>query len=366
MTITRKTKTILLLCTCGVGIICFVAYNVVQLMNTFSDKEKENQSSVLFSLTSEDQTKPQVSEQTPTSDYELLRSKQKPYVEGQQRLQEQDSKKQASVSFSSIFTQQSKKTEQPATTNYRPRNSADETLDMLLPKSEEVRPNLLGATKPSQRRKQSYSTDPEYEELEEDIQSFYSPKRSESAKPKASAKDQTSDAPLSDLERKRRALQDGFQIGTNNQTQMSNSNMIPVATRGDQEVASGQSIKLRVLEDCRYNGIDIPRNTILNGRVSVAGSNRLAIAVTTIRVRQQTYSVELHGYDMYGQNGLPLTIDKGKSIGSEEIGDAVEDIARETVGRTTLGKILTGSFGALRREGKRTIIVLDAQKLILK
>lgn len=352
---TRKTKTILFISICGAGIIGFVAYNVVQLMNSFSDKKDHQSSAVLFSLTSEDLTKPQVPENNPASDYEQLRLKQKPYVDGQQRLQEQDTKKQqAAVSFSSIFQQQDGKKKAASSISTR-RNSADEALDQLLTKSDR---------KTSQPRKESYTADQKaYQSLEEDIQSFYSPKRSVSAQ----SSETKSEAPVSDLERKRRALEDGFQI-TNSQSaqQLQNSNIIRVATRGNQEVASGQSIKLRVLDHCRYNGIDIPRNTIIDGRVSIANSNRLSVTVTAIRTGQQTHSVELHGYDLYGQAGLPLTIDKGKSIGSEEIGDAVENIARQTVGQSRVGQIVTGTFGALRREGKKTIVVLDAQKLILK
>lgn len=368
---TSKKKTILLIVAVCAMIIGFVTYNVIKLVNTFSDDEKETTSSdISFSLTSPNTS--ELDARNPVdpsklSDRELLESKQKPYIEGQQRMEmEQNPKNQPTVSFSSIFSQKDAQNGTGAKiTGQRPSRS-EQTLDLVLPTGEDIKPDFTASRDKKIRRRSA--ADEAYADLEEDIQTFYhkDKKTAQRVNTKTQKEEETQDAPVSELERRRRALQNGFDINSDAQEHSTNSNSIIVAVRGDQEVSSGQSVKLRVLEACRFNGIDIPRNTILDGRVSVSGSNRLSVSVNAIRVKDQTHAVELKAYDMYGQSGLPLTVDKGKSIGTEEISDAVENVARRTIGRSTIGKIVTGSFGELRKEGKKTILILDAQKMILK
>lgn len=361
---TNKSKTIILIVLIGAVIVGFVTFNVIKLVDMFSDDEKNTHTSdIAFTLTDSEQDKKHLPENpTALSDRDLLLSKQKPYVQGQQQLEnEQNSKNQPTVSFSSIFSQQEKESETrkgSKSTNFR-RSNNDEISDWLLPSAEDIKPDLTG--KRGRKPPRQSSADKAYADLENDIQTFYN-KDNKTTRTRKETEPQ--EAPISDIERRRRALQNGFDI--NQAQKQSNNNAIIVAVRGNQEVSSGQSVKLRVLDACRYNNIDIPRNTILDGRVSVSGSNRLSISVNAIQVNQQTFSVELRAYDMYGQTGLPLTVDKGKSIGTEEVSDAVENVARQTIGRTTIGKIVTGSFGELRKDGKKTIIILDAQKLILK
>ena len=353
----RKVKIILIISLAGLALIGVIGYNVVQLMNTLSDNDEQQQSSsnIVFSLTSDTDTPTEEREiqDKPKSDYEELRNKQRNYTQGQAELSKPINN-QPVMSFSSIFQEQPQQTQQPAHNATRS-NTIDDELQTLLPSREELKPRLTTQTR----------TNSTYDDLEEDIQSFYgSGSSSKSTKPqKKHQEEEQPSSPESELQKRRRALQNGFTI--NQQETSSMATAIKAAIHGNQEVITGQSIKVRVLEGCIYNGIEIPRNTILDAQVSVS-RNRLALRVNAIQVKGQSYNVNLQGYDMYGQVGLPLTVDKAKNIGSEEITDAIEDVADDAIGRTTIGKIITGSFSSLRKEKERTIIVLDAQKLYLK
>ena len=352
---TRKVKIILIISLCGLALIGFIGYNVVQLMNTLSDDDEQKSSSnIVFSLTSDTTPteEPLKSQDKPKSDYEELRAKQRNYTQGQAELSKTNAN-QPVMSFSSIF-QESQSPKPQTQQNTSGSSAIDKELESLLPSREELKPRFSTKTKPTTR----------YDDLEEDIQSFYgSGSSSKSTQQKKHQEEEQPSSPESELQKRRRALQNGFTI--NQQETSSMATAIKAAIHGNQEIITGQSIKVRVLEGCTYNGIEIPKNTILDAQVSVS-KNRLSLRVNALQVKGQSYNVNLQGYDMYGQIGLPLTVDKAKNIGSEEITDAIEDVAESTIGRTTVGKIFTGSFSSLRKEKERTIIVLDAQKLYLK
>lgn len=353
---TRKVKIILIISLCGLALIGFIGYNVTQLMNTLSDDDEQKSSSnIVFSLTSDTTPteEPLKSQGKPRSDYEELRAKQRNYTQGQAELSRTNAN-QPVMSFSSIFQESQSPTRPQPQQNTSGSSTIDKELESLLPSREEHKPRLSTKTKPTTG----------YDDLEEDIQSFYGAgASSKSTKQKKHQEEEQPSSPESELQKRRRALQNGFTI--NQQETSSMATAIKAAIHGNQEIITGQSIKVRVLEGCTYNGIKIPRNTILDAQVSIS-RNRLALRVNAIQVKGESYNVNLQGYDMYGQVGLPLTVDKAKNIGSEEITDAIEDVADDAIGRTTIGKIITGSFSSIRKEKERTIIVLDAQKLYLK
>ena len=82
-------------------------------------------------------------------------------------------------------------------------------------------------------------------------------------------------------------------------------NTIAAVVAGDQTIANGQPVKLRLTEPMWVGTRQIPRNTILVGSGRLNGE-RLEIEISSIESYGSVFEVELQVYDSDGQEGINI------------------------------------------------------------
>lgn len=82
-------------------------------------------------------------------------------------------------------------------------------------------------------------------------------------------------------------------------------NTIAAVVAGDQTIANGQSVKLRLTEPMWVGSQLVPRNTVVVGEGRLQGE-RLEIVITSIESQGSVYEVELMVYDSDGQEGINI------------------------------------------------------------
>ena len=80
-------------------------------------------------------------------------------------------------------------------------------------------------------------------------------------------------------------------------------NTIKACVHGDQTITSGQSVRLRLLEDMRVGRYVLPRNTLITGEGSIKGE-RLDIEILQVEYNGTIIPVELTVHDNDGQAGI--------------------------------------------------------------
>lgn len=80
-------------------------------------------------------------------------------------------------------------------------------------------------------------------------------------------------------------------------------NTIKACVHGDQTIISGQSVRLRLLEDMRVGKYVLPRNTLITGEGSIKGE-RLDIEILQAEYNGTIIPVELTVHDNDGQAGI--------------------------------------------------------------
>ena len=80
-------------------------------------------------------------------------------------------------------------------------------------------------------------------------------------------------------------------------------NTIKACVHGDQTIISGQSVRLRLLEDMRVGRYVLPRNTLITGEGSIKGE-RLDIEILQVEYNGTIIPVELTVHDNDGQAGI--------------------------------------------------------------
>ena len=104
----------------------------------------------------------------------------------------------------------------------------------------------------------------------------------------------------------------------------------------DEKVKSGQRITVRLLEDLVIGGVHIPRNTHLQGVVSI--SDRLGIAITSLDMGGRIITFHFEAYDTDG----------GKGIYCSDISDAAKKAADQ--GLSTSSSALSSRLGKVARD----------------
>ena len=104
----------------------------------------------------------------------------------------------------------------------------------------------------------------------------------------------------------------------------------------DEKVRSGQRISVRLLEDLVIGGVHIPRNTHLQGVVSI--SDRLGIAITSLDMGGRIITFHFEAYDTDG----------GKGIYCSDISDAAKKAADQ--GLSTISSALSSRLGKVARD----------------
>ena len=93
-------------------------------------------------------------------------------------------------------------------------------------------------------------------------------------------------------------------------------NTIKACVYGDQTVVSGQSVRLRLLEDMRVGNMVLPCNTIITGKGNIKGE-RLDISIVQVEYEGVIIPVELNVHDNDGQSGIFIPGSMETSVAKE-------------------------------------------------
>lgn len=104
----------------------------------------------------------------------------------------------------------------------------------------------------------------------------------------------------------------------------------------DEKVRSGQRISVRLLEDLVIGGVHVPRNTHLQGVVSI--SDRMEIAITSLDMGGRILTFHFEAYDTDG----------GKGIYCSDLSDAAKKATDQ--GLSTISSTLSSRLGRVARD----------------
>ena len=112
--------------------------------------------------------------------------------------------------------------------------------------------------------------------------------------------------PISDsmmIVRMAQSVGSGFNTAVGAAPMQNTRNTIKACVHGDQTIISGQSVRLRLLEDMRVGKYVLPRNTLITGEGSIKGE-RLDIEILQVEYNGTIIPVELTVHDNDGQEGI--------------------------------------------------------------
>lgn len=112
--------------------------------------------------------------------------------------------------------------------------------------------------------------------------------------------------PVSDsvmIARMAQSVGGGFHTAVGEAPKQTARNTIKACVHGDQTITSGQSVRLRLLEDMRVGKYVLPRNTLITGGGSIKGE-RLDIEILQVEHNGTIIPVELTVHDNDGQAGI--------------------------------------------------------------
>ena len=112
--------------------------------------------------------------------------------------------------------------------------------------------------------------------------------------------------PVSDsmmIVRMAQSVGSGFNTAVGAAPMQNTRNTIKACVHGDQTITSGQSVRLRLMEDMRVGKYVLPRNTLITGEGSIKGE-RLDIEILQVEHNGTIIPVELTVHDNDGQAGI--------------------------------------------------------------
>ena len=95
----------------------------------------------------------------------------------------------------------------------------------------------------------------------------------------------------------------GFHTAVGEAPKQTARNTIKACVHGDQTITSGQSVRLRLMEDMRVGKYVLPRNTLITGEGNIKGE-RLGIEILQVEHNGTIIPVELTVHDNDGQAGI--------------------------------------------------------------
>ena len=108
----------------------------------------------------------------------------------------------------------------------------------------------------------------------------------------------------------------GFHTAVGEAPKQTARNTIKACVYGDQTVVSGQSVRLRLLEDMRVGKYVLPRNTLITGEGNIKGE-RLDIEILQVEHNGTIIPVELTVHDNDGQAGIFIPGSMEASVAKE-------------------------------------------------
>lgn len=109
-----------------------------------------------------------------------------------------------------------------------------------------------------------------------------------------------------------------YNSSSNNKQLVNTIGFIKATVQSEHHLKSGQTLKMRLLEDCVLGGYFIPKNTYVTGRAAVS-TERVSIAITGIKTPNKIIPVKMVVFDYDGVEGIYIP------------GGVNQDIAKDAV-----------------------------------
>lgn len=147
----------------------------------------------------------------------------------------------------------------------------------------------------------------------------------------------------------------------------STKNAIAAVVHGNQEIMSGNTVKLRLQTDIGVNGVLIPAGSFIHGTASFSGE-RVRITIEAIQYQGNLFEVELTAYDIDGIAGIKAPSILVSEL-KKEFKEAQEESLDSAENEVELGDSLGGQIGSSALKSTKKLFggkKLKAQKITLK
>ncbi|MDR3715778.1 MAG: conjugative transposon protein TraM [Puia sp.] len=114
------------------------------------------------------------------------------------------------------------------------------------------------------------------------------------------------------------------------------SNTLAAVVHSNQVLVSGATIELRLLEDAVVGKVAIPKNTLLNGLVSVNG-DRLLCSITSVRTKSGIFPIALQVYDADGLPGIHVPGAISRDVAKQSLDEGINSVGATTSLDPSLG-----------------------------
>lgn len=128
----------------------------------------------------------------------------------------------------------------------------------------------------------------------------------------------------------------------------------------NQTVLSGGRVQLRLLDDMTVQDVVIPRGTLVYG-VGNFGSERVAVQITSVQLRNRIYPIKLSVYDMDGLPGIYVPNIIGVQEGRQATAQAIGGVNINTSMGTNIGQAAAASAAQAGVRGVQNLFQRKAQ-----
>lgn len=159
------------------------------------------------------------------------------------------------------------------------------------------------------------------------------------------------------------SLEKSVSSGFTNPRKMANPGVVPIKAEVSETeaVLTGNRVKLRLIEDCRLNGVHIPRNTFIYGTCKI-NNERLEVDINQIPVDENFIPVQISVYDLDGQKGLYVPDNAARKV-AKEAGSSVNTSSMFGVNSNPL---LYAGIQAADRATQSVVKMIRIKKVIVK
>lgn len=145
---------------------------------------------------------------------------------------------------------------------------------------------------------------------------------------------------------------------------------IPAVIEGDQKVAQGGVVKLRLLDTIQLKGIVIPKNQLLFGSCNIT-NQRLLLNIKNIRLGNAIIPVDLSVFSLDGMIGINAPDAELSEAAGDGLNDALQGVQilsmDQSLGVQAAGAGIDAAKSLLGRKVKRIRVKLKAgQQLLLR
>lgn len=163
--------------------------------------------------------------------------------------------------------------------------------------------------------------------------------------------------PLNEKERRRLMLRTG-------KKDIENTQNIKINIDGTQYIRSGQSVKLKFMQDAVVSGQFIPKYSVAYGIASFS-AERVNIHISSIKLRDNSVSCSMEGYSTDGNQGISVNIQQIEGISNVIRNEANNELGVITNSR--IGNILSAIFSSTNpHRNEVRVKLLNNHQLIFK